>query len=163
MCFFWYYYCLWSHTFMTSTKNDQQIHPPPQPPPAPPTSIIRKNEQIYCLERVESAKYVTNFKNLTPTPLLCGHHKCMFLFRFFKVWSVTRLNVNEILNFMKIQSNYLLLRYQRNQAYISHYISFFWTTFWWVYVSNYLLFAIRNNILFLKCKWWKWEINEENF
>ena len=30
-----------------------------------------------------------------PTPLLCRHHKCMFLFWFFKVWSVTCLNANE--------------------------------------------------------------------
>ena len=50
-----------------------------------------------------------------PTPLLC-RHKCIFLFWFFKVWSVTCLNANEILNFMKIQSSYLLSNYQRNQA-----------------------------------------------
>ena len=51
-----------------------------------------------------------------PTPLLCRHHKCMFPFWFFKVWSVTCLNANEILNFMKIQSSYLLSSYERNQA-----------------------------------------------
>ena len=48
-----------------------------------------------------------------PTPLLCGRHKCMFPFWFFKVWSVTCLNANEILNFMKIQSSYLLLSYKK--------------------------------------------------
>ena len=51
-----------------------------------------------------------------PTPVLCRHHKCMFPFWFFKVWFVTCLNANEILNFMKIQSSYLLSSYQRNQA-----------------------------------------------
>ena len=51
-----------------------------------------------------------------PAPLLCGHHKYMYLFWFFKVWSVTCLNANEILNCMKIQSSFLLSNYQRNQA-----------------------------------------------
>ena len=51
-----------------------------------------------------------------PHPLLCRHHKCMFPFWFFIVWSVTCLNANDILNFMKVQSSYLLLSYQRNQA-----------------------------------------------
>ena len=51
-----------------------------------------------------------------PPALLCRHHKCMFPFWLFKVWSVTCLNANEILNFMKIQSSYLLSNYQRNQA-----------------------------------------------
>ena len=51
-----------------------------------------------------------------PTAPLCRHHTCKFLFWFFKVWSVTCLNANEILNFMKIQSSYLLSSYQRNQA-----------------------------------------------
>ena len=41
-----------------------------------------------------------------PTPLLFRHDKCMFLFWFFKVWSVTCLNANEILTFIKIQSSY---------------------------------------------------------
>ena len=50
------------------------------------------------------------------TPLLCRHHKCMFLFWFFKFWSVTCLNGNKILNFLKIQLSYLLPNYQRNQA-----------------------------------------------
>ena len=50
------------------------------------------------------------------TPLLCKHHKCVFLSWFFEAWSVTCLNANEILNFMKIQSSYLLSDYQRNQA-----------------------------------------------
>ena len=65
----------------------------------------------------------------THTPLLCGRHKCMFPFYFFKVWSVTCLNAYEILNFMEIQSSYLLLSYQRNKAYISHYISYFLNNF----------------------------------
>ena len=51
-----------------------------------------------------------------PPALLCRHHKCMFPFWLFKVWSVTCLNANEILNFMKIQSSYLLSNYQGNQA-----------------------------------------------
>ena len=50
-----------------------------------------------------------------PTSLLFRHDKCMFLFWFFKVWSVTCLNANGILDFMKIQSSYLLSSYQRNQ------------------------------------------------
>ena len=50
------------------------------------------------------------------TPLLSRHRKCMFPFWLFKVWSVTCLNANEILNFIKIQSSYLLSSYQRNQA-----------------------------------------------
>ena len=64
-----------------------------------------------------------------PAPLLCRHHKCMFPFWLFKVWSVTCLNANEILNFMKIQSSYLLSSYQRNQALISNYISYFLNNF----------------------------------
>ena len=51
-----------------------------------------------------------------PTPLLCRQHKCMLPFWFFKVWSVTYLIENEILNFVKIQSSYLPSSYQRNQA-----------------------------------------------
>ena len=64
-----------------------------------------------------------------PIPVLCRHHKCMFSFWFLKVWSVACLNANEILNFMKIQSSYLLLSYQRNQALISNYISSFLNNF----------------------------------
>ena len=64
-----------------------------------------------------------------PTAPLCRHHTCKFLFWFFKVWSVTCLNANEILNFMKIQSSYLLSSYQRNQALISNYISYFLNNF----------------------------------
>ena len=64
-----------------------------------------------------------------PTLVLCRHHKCMFSFWFLKVWSVACLNANEILNFMKTQSSYLLLSYQRNQALISNYISSFLNNF----------------------------------
>ena len=60
-----------------------------------------------------------------PTAPLCRHHTCMFLFWFFKVRSVTCLNANEILNFMKIQSTYFLSSYQRSQAHISNYIGYF--------------------------------------
>ena len=94
--FFWYYHCLWGHPFMASTKK--------WPTNDPPTSTIRQTR----------AKF--------EEPPFCVD-KCSFTFRFFKVWSVTYLNVNEILNFMKIQSSYVLPSYQRNQAYISNYIS----------------------------------------
>ena len=70
-------------------------------------------------------KHLAIFKNSKHTPFLYGRHKCMFPFWFFKIWSITCLNANEVLNFMKIQSDYLLLTYQRNQAYFSHYISYF--------------------------------------
>ena len=81
----------------------------------------------------------------------------MFPFWFFKVWSVTCLNANEISNFMKIQSSYLLSSYQRSQAYISNYISYFLN----VLVSLCQKPSYTFAILFLKCNWWKWKINVE--
>ena len=65
---------------------------------------------------MESANTWQILRTHLPTHFLCRHHKCMFPFWFFKVWSVTCLNANEILNFMKIQSSYLLSSYQRKQA-----------------------------------------------
>ena len=65
---------------------------------------------------MESADTRQILRTPLPTPFLCRHHKCMFPFWFFKVWSVTCLNANEILDFMKIQSSYLPSSYQRNQA-----------------------------------------------
>ena len=77
----------------------------------------------------ESANTWQLLRTPLATPLLCKHHKCMFSFWFFKVWSATCLNANEILNFMKIQLSCLLSSYQRNQAYISNWISYFLNNF----------------------------------
>ena len=63
--------------------------------------------------------------NPLPTPFCVDIMNVCFLSGIFKVWSVTCLNANEILNFMKIQSSYLLSSYQRDQAYISNYISYY--------------------------------------
>ena len=93
---------------MTSTKNDRQMTLPLPPPTRINNRSIVQNNGI--------PKHVANFKNPLPTPLLCRYHNGMCLFWLFKVWSVTCLNANEILNFMKIQSSYLLSSYQRNQA-----------------------------------------------
>ena len=71
------------------------------------------------------------------TPLLC-RHKCMFAFRFFKVWSVTCLNVNEIFNFMKIHKLSSVKLSKKPSKLIFPTISVtFWTTFWKVYISNH--------------------------
>ena len=88
-----------------------------------------------------------------PAPRLCRHHKCMFLFWLFKVWSVTCLNANEILNFMKIQSSYLLSNYQRNQA--SLYFPLFQLLFEQLFVKfmSVTMYAI-DKILLLKCNYW---------
>ena len=75
-------------------------------------------------EIMESANTWRFLRNPLSTPVLCRHHKCMFPFWFFKVGSVTCLNANEILNFMKIQSSF-----QRNQDLISNYISYFLNNF----------------------------------
>ena len=111
----------------------------------------------------ESANSWQIFRTSLPTALFCRHHKCMFPFWFFKVSSVTCLNANDILNFMKIQSSYLLWNYQRNQASLySNYISYFLNKFLvsLCQQSSYM-FAIRDKILFLKCNWWKWKIKVE--
>ena len=100
--------------------NDQQMIPS-----LPPSrkminrSIVSKEWNLQTRDKFQEP----------PTPLLCGRHKCMFPFWFFKVWSVTCLNAYEILNFMEIQSSYLPLSYQRNKAYNSHYISYFLNNF----------------------------------
>ena len=78
---------------------------------------------------MESANKWQFLRTSLPTLLLCRHHKCMFPFWFLKVWSVTCLNGNEILNFIKIRSSYLLPSYQRNQALISNYIGYFLNNF----------------------------------
>ena len=105
---------------MMPTKNDQLMIP------SLPPSTKMINRSIISKEW----NLQTRGKFQEPlTPLLCGRHKCMFPFWFFKVWSVTCLNAYEILNFMEIQSSYFLLSYQRNKAYIYHYISYFLNTF----------------------------------
>ena len=68
------------------------------------------------LKIMESANTWQILRTPFTNRLLCRHHKCMFPFWFFKLWSITCLNANEILNFMEIQSSYLLPSYQRNQA-----------------------------------------------
>ena len=75
------------------------------------------------------------------TPLLCRHQKCMFPFWFFKVCSVTCLNANEILSFMKIQTNYLLSSFQRNQTYISNFISYFLNNFFGKFMSVTIIYV----------------------
>ena len=73
---------------------------------------------------MKSANTWQYLRTSLPTSLLCRHYKYMFPFWLFEVWSVTCLNANEILNFMKIQSNY-----QRNQALVSNYSSYFLNNF----------------------------------
>ena len=94
---------------MTSAKNEQQMTPPPLP-------LSAKWTKDLLFKKNGIRKHVTNFK-------------CMIPFWFFKVWFVICLNANEVLNFMKIQSSYLLLSYRRNQAYISYYIKYFLNNF----------------------------------
>ena len=94
---------------MTSNKNEQQMTPPPLP-------LSAKWTKDLLFKKNGIRKHVTNFK-------------CMIPFWFFKVWFVICLNANEVLNFMKIQSSYLLLSYRRNQAYISYYIKYFLNNF----------------------------------
>ena len=135
---FLHYYCLWGHPFMTFLKKWPTNDLPS------PSSTICKNEQIYCLKKIESAK-TWQISNIS-TPFCVDVINICFFSGFFKVWSVTCLNTNEILNYMKIQSGYLLLSYQRNQAHISHYISCFFSNFLASYVSNHyvcLVFVTR--------------------
>ena len=63
-----------------------------------------------------------------PTPLLCRYHKCMFPFSFFKVWSVTCLNANEILVWILWKFSQVIFCpgiKETKEAYISNYISYF--------------------------------------
>ena len=112
---------------------------------------------------IESANTWQILRSPLPTLLLCRHHKCMFPFWFFKVWSVTCLNANEILNFMKIQSSYLLSSYQRNQAslYFQLYQLLFEQLFGKFMSVTIIYIAIRDKIFFLKCNWWKSKIKIE--
>ena len=98
-----------------------------------------------------------------PPALLCRHHKCMFPFWLFKVWSVTCLNANEILNFMKIQSSYLLSSYQRNQAslYFQLYQLLFEQLFGKFMSVTIIYVCYSWQDLFLKCNRWKWKIKVE--
>ena len=102
-------------------------------------------------------------RNPLPTHLLCRYHKCMFPFWFFKVWSVTCLNANEILNFMKIQSSYLLSSYQRNQAslYFQLYQLLFEQLFGKFMSVTIIYVCYSWQDLFLKCNRWKWKIKVE--
>ena len=120
--FFSYYYCLWCHPFTASTKNDLQMNFP-----LPPSA--KRNNRYLLFKIMESENTCQILRTPLPTPTLLWRHKCTFPFSFFKVWSVTCLNANEMLNFMKIQSSYVLSSYQRNQAYISNYISYFLINF----------------------------------
>ena len=106
-------------------KSDQQMSP------APPSHFQHPQKWTIDLmfKITESANTWQLLRTPLATPLLCKHHKCMFSFWFFKVWSATCLNANEILNFMKIQLSCLLSSYQRNQAYISNWISYFLNNF----------------------------------
>ena len=93
--------------FITSTKNGRKW---------PSHFHLPQKWVIDLLFKImESANTCQILRTPLPAPLLCRHHKCMFLFWFFKVWSVTCLNANGILDFVKIQSSYLLSSYQINQ------------------------------------------------
>ena len=66
----------------------------------PFTSTIHKNEQIYCLKRVESTNTWQILRTLhPPTPF------CLDVINVCSP-SITCLNANEILNFMKIHLSY---------------------------------------------------------
>ena len=103
-----------------STKNDQQRTPLP-------TSNICNNKSIVWKWN-GICKHVKNFKKPS-IPLLRKRHKCISPFWFFKNWVVTCLNADEILNFIEIQSRYLLLSNQSNEDYVFHYISYFLNNF----------------------------------
>ena len=67
-------------------------------------------------------------RNPLPTHLLCRYHKCMFPFWFFKVWSVTCLNANEILVWILWKFSQVICCpgiKETKEAYISNYISYF--------------------------------------
>ena len=135
--FFQYYYCLRGHPFMTPTKNGQQMTLPLPP--------LAKN---YTWQILKKTLY---------TPILCRYHKCMFPFCHFKVCSVTCLNGNEILDFMKIKSSYLLSSYQRNQVslYFQLYQLFFEQHFGkFLSVTVIYVCYSRQNFVF-KCNCWK--------
>ena len=71
-------------------------------------------------------------RNPLPTPLLCRHHKCMFPFWFFKVWSVPCLNANQILIWFLWKFSHVIFCQaikETKQAYISKYISYFLNNF----------------------------------
>ena len=91
----------------------------------PPPQFHHLQKWNLLIKKGGIRKHLAIFKNSAHTPFLYSRHKCMFPFWFFKIWSITCLNANEVLSFMKIQSDYLLLTYQRNQAYFSHCISYF--------------------------------------
>ena len=83
-----------------------------------------------------------------PTPLLCRHHKCVFLFWLFKVCSVTSLNANGIFNFMKIQSSYFCQTIKETkQAYIFNYVSYF--------LNNFLLSFVKSVTIIYVCYSWQ--------
>ena len=118
-----YYYCLWGQSYIwhpqkMANKWPARFH----------HSQKWTTDLLFKIMESANTWQILRTPPL-PTPLLFRHDKCMFLFWFFKVWSVTCLNANEILNFMKIQSSYLLSSYQRNQALISNYISYFLNNF----------------------------------
>ena len=94
------------------------------PPFLLPTSAIIN----LLFEKNGIRKHVKNFKKPS-IPLLRKCHKCMSPFWFFKNWVVTCLNADEILNFIEIQSRYLLLSNQSNEDYVFHYISYFLNNF----------------------------------
>ena len=94
-----YYYCLWSQSYIwhpqkMANKWPARFH------------HSQKWTTDLLFKIMESANTWQILRTHLPTHFLCRHHKCMFPFWFFKVWSVTCLNANEILTFIKIQSSY---------------------------------------------------------
>ena len=120
---FFLYYCLWGHLFMTSTKNGKKW----------PSHLHHPQKWTTYLSFKIMESTVNTWQILrTPllTPLLCRHHKCIFPFWFFIVWSVTCLNANEILDYMKFnQVIFCQAVKETKQDYISNYISYFLNNF----------------------------------
>ena len=71
----------------------------------------------------------TNTWHPLPTLLLCGHHKRMFPFWFFKVWSVTYLQMKFWILWKFSQVIFCQAIKETKQAYISNYISYFLNNF----------------------------------
>ena len=91
-------------------------------------------------------KHVTDLKN-SPRSF------CVDVIKLCSLSGFLRFDLS-YLNFMKIQSSYLLLIYQRNQASIPRYIGCFLNNFWWVYVSNHDIWQyIRDPFVTRFCFW----------
>ena len=113
--------------------------------------VLRRSFWLFC--KINKAKTTLGFPYLliefmvSVEKLGCAFKVFWIMIKYWNVWKF-----NQVIFYWAIRETKLTWSTLK---------IIFWTTFWWLYVINYVyMFVIRNETLFLNCSWSKQKIHE---